>query len=244
MLKLGGINLQESSIRTLEITSQSLVQFIMILVNIFKTITGLLLVFIYHIPRLIYQLLLLSYAYVFNRYENLTADPKEHLNRAKKLLKRHNAHILYAALEIRFAVERIAQRELIFSEKVTTRSLKGYQPIKKIKSLRRMNPESKFPHIFIYIDEKTGDQFYWGEYKPLDKDKIQALQGRLGDLLHSKDGIRLGVSNDPWYQETRKFLLDSVEYLSQVIEDNTPFFGLEGLDNIHRIRINENNKLL
>lgn len=211
----------------------------MLFVNIVKTIIGLLLVFIYHIPRLIYQLLLLSYAYVFNRYENLTADPKEHLKRAKKLLRRNNAHVLYAALEIRFAVERIAQRELIFSEKVTTRSLKEYQPVKKITSLQKMNPESKFPHKFIYIDEKTGDQFSWGEYKPLDKNKVRELQGRLGDLLHPKDGLRLGIRNDPWYQETRKFLLDSINYLSQIIKDNTPFFSLEELDNIHRIRNNE-----
>ncbi len=208
-----------------------------VMVNIFKALFGFLLVFIYHIPRLFFQLLLLSYAYVFNRYENLTADPKEHLKRAKKLLRRNNAHILYAALEIRFAIERITQRELIFSEKVTTRSLKEYQPVKKIKSLHRMNPESTFPHKFIYIDEKTGDQFYWGEYKPLDKDKVRVLEGRLGDLLHSKDGLRLGVKNDPWYQETRIFLLDSISYLSQVINDNTPFFSLEGLDNIHRIKI-------
>ncbi len=211
-----------------------------VLVVVFKAIIGLLLVFIFHIPRLIFQLLSLSYAYVFNRYENLTADPKEHLKRAKKLLRRGNAHILYSALEIRFAVERIAQRELIFSEKVTTRSLKEYQPLKKIKSLQRMNPESKFPHKFIYIDEKTGEHFYWGEYKPLDKDKVHVLQGRLGDLLHPKDGIRLGVRNDPWYQVTRNFLLDSIDYLSQVIKENTPFFSLDGIDNIQRIKINAN----
>jgi len=208
--------------------------------NIFKAIIGFLLVFIYHIPRLVYQLLLLSYAYVFNHHENLTADPKEHLRRAKKLLRENNSRILYAALEIRFAIERITQRDLIFSEKATERSLKEHNPVKKIKSLRRLDPNTEFPHKIIYDDEKEGIQFDWGKYKPLDIKKVKQIEGRLGNLLHPKDGIRLGVYNDPWYQETREFLLDSIEYLSQVIEDNTPFFGLEGLNNIHRIRINEN----
>jgi hypothetical protein len=101
------------------------------MIDFLKAITGLILVFIYHIPSWIYQLLLISYALVFNRIENLTADPKEHLKRVKKLLRRDNAHILYAALEIRFSLERITQRELIFSENVTNRSLKEYQPVKK-----------------------------------------------------------------------------------------------------------------
>jgi hypothetical protein len=62
-----------------------------------------------------------------------------------------------------------------------------------------MNPNSKFHHKFIYIDEKTGEQFYWGEYKPLDKKKAQILNGQLGNLLHAKDGLKLGIKNDPWY---------------------------------------------
>lgn len=208
--------------------------------NFLKAFVGLLLVFIYHVPRLIYQFLLLSFAYVFNNYENLTASPKEHLRRAKKMLRGHNSRILYAALEIRFAVERIAQRELFFAEQVTTRSLKEYQPLKKVKSLHRLDPNSEFPHKFIYIDDKSGLQFYWGEYKPLDKDRVKEIQGRLGNLLHPKDGIRLGVSNDPWYKETRVFLIESVDYLSGIIKENTPFFGLDGIKNLYRIRINDN----
>ncbi|MHA1156590.1 MAG: hypothetical protein ACTSQK_10825 [Candidatus Heimdallarchaeota archaeon] len=212
--------------------------------KIFKAIIGLLLAFIFHVPRLAYQFLLLSYAYVFNRHENLTADPKEHLKRAKKLLSGYNSRILYAALEIRFAIERITQHDLIFAEKATSRSLKEYNPVKKVKSLRRLDPNTEFPHKIIFNDEKKGIQFDWGKYKPLDIKRVKQIEGRLGNLLHPKDGIKLGVYNDPWYLETRKFLLDSIEYLSQVIEDNTPFFGLEGLNHIRRIRINENDKLL
>jgi len=52
-----------------------------------QALIGLLLVFTVHIPHLIFRALLVSYAYVFNHHENLTADPKEHLKRARKLLK-------------------------------------------------------------------------------------------------------------------------------------------------------------
>lgn len=76
---------------------------------------------------------MLSYAAIFNKQENLTADPNEHLKRAKKLLRKNkNSLLLYAALEIRFALERMIQRELIFAEKVSKRALKEYSPIKPV----------------------------------------------------------------------------------------------------------------
>jgi len=207
--------------------------------NILKAFVGLLLVFVYHIPRLIYRLLLISYAYVFNRHENLTADPAEHLKRAKTLLSGQNSQLLYAALEVRFAIERMAQRELIFAEKATTRSLKEHSPVKKVKSLQRLDPETEFPHKIIFVDETKGIKFDWGNYKPLDAKKVTEIQGRLGDLLHPKEGLHLGLSNDPWYQETRKFLTESIEYLSQVVKDNSPFFAYEGLEYIQKIRVEE-----
>ena len=207
--------------------------------NFFKGFIGLLLVFVFHLPRLIYQLLLLSYAYVFNRHENLTADPNEHLKRAKKLLRGQNSQLLYAGLEVRFAIERMTQRELIFAKKATSRSLKEHSPVKKVKSLRRLDPETEFPHKIIFVDDTKGIKFDWGNYKPLDTKKVTGIQGRLGDLLHPKDSLRLGVSNDQWYQDTRKFLAEAIEYLSQVVEDNSPFFALEGLEYIQKIRSDE-----
>ena len=207
--------------------------------NVFKSIIGLILVFVYHIPRLIYQLLLVSYAYVFNRQENLTADPNEHLKRARKLLNGQNSQLLYVALEVRFAIERMAQRELIFAERATSRSLQEYSPVKKVKSLRRLDPDTEFPHRIIFVDDAKGIKLDWGSYKPLDMKRVTEIQGKLGDLLHPKDGLRLGISNDPWYQNTRKFLTESIEYLSQVLKDNTPFFAFEGLDYIQKLRIEE-----
>ncbi len=200
---------------------------------------GLLLVFFYHVPRLIYQALLVSYAYVFNRHENLTADPNEHLRRARKLLRGQNSQILYAALEVRFAIERMAQRELIFAEKATSRSLKEYSPVKKVKSLHRLDPDTEFHHRIIFIDEAKGIEFDWGNYKPLDANKVKEIQGRLGDLLHPKVGLRLGVSNDTYYQNTRYFLAETIEYLSQVAKDNNPFFAFEGLEHFQKIRVIE-----
>ena len=108
---------------------------------IFKLIIGLILIFIVHIPKLIYHALLLSYAAVFNKQENLTADPKKHLKRAKKLLrKNNNSLLLYAAVEIRFALERMVHNQLIFAEDVSKRMMNEYDPSKKN---RRKNTGTK-----------------------------------------------------------------------------------------------------
>jgi hypothetical protein len=197
-----------------------------------KALIGLLLVFLVHIPRLTYALLQLSYAYVFNNFGNLTADPKEHLRRARKLLKKDNSHLLYAALEIRCALERVVQTELVFAEKATTRSIQEPDPIKKLKALYRLSNDARYAHKIILVNQETGERFDWAEYNPLDLDRVRAIQGQLGDLLHPKLGLHLGVRNDPWYRETRAFLADSEAYLSQVIKTSTPFFSYEGLPHI------------
>jgi hypothetical protein len=201
-----------------------------------KALTGLMLVFIVHLPRFLYQLLLLSYAYVFNNQENLTADPKVHLKRARKLLKGQNSQLLYAAIEVRFALERMTYRELSMTEKVSNNERKEYSPVKHIKSLRRIDDNTQYPHKIFLINKSTGERIEWGKYKPLEQNQVKQIQGRLGDLLHPKQGLRLGISNDPWYIETRTFLTDSINYLEKVLKENTPFFAFEGLDHIEMIR--------
>jgi hypothetical protein len=201
-----------------------------------KGLAGLLLVFLVHIPRLIYSLLQVSYAYVFNNYANLTADPKEHLKRARNFLKKDNSQLLYAALEIRFALERMVQTELVFAEKATARSIQETDPIKKLKALHRLNMDAADAHKIILVNRETGERFDWAEYKPLDLDRVRTIQGRLGDLLHPKLGLRLGLRNDPWYQDTRAFLIDAEQYLSGVLKDSTPFFAYEGLQHIEMER--------
>jgi hypothetical protein len=137
--------------------------------NFFKAALGCLLVPFYHLPRLAYQLLMVSFAYVFNRHDNLTADPKEHLRRASKLLRGQNSQLLYAALELRFALERMAQWELILSAKATERALDDPDPVKKIKALRRLDQETAYEQKIFLVDKAKGIRLEWGQYKPLDQ---------------------------------------------------------------------------
>lgn len=159
--------------------------------NFLKAIVGLALVFFYHVPRLMYFGLLVSYTAVFERnWPTLTADPAEHLKRAKRILRKGQlSELLYAALELRFALERMAQRELIFMDMATNRMLKEYDPVKKVKNLQRLAPEAAFAHEIYLVNKATGERFKWAEYKPLDKVRVAEIQGRLGDLLHPKDTL-------------------------------------------------------
>jgi hypothetical protein len=207
--------------------------------NFFQALVGCLLIPIYHLPRLAYQLLLVSYAYVFNRHDNLTASPKEHINRARKLVRGQNSQLLYAALELRFAVERMAQWELMMSAKASERVLDDPNPVKKVKALHRINPETAYKQKIYIIDKATGARMEWGQYKPLDQAQIARIQGHLGDLLHPKDGLGLGIWNDPWYIQTRAFLKESLEYLSDVIKGNTSFFSVSDLSNFELVRAEE-----
>lgn len=203
-----------------------------------KAFIGILLFFIVHLPRLVFQLLLVSYAAVFNNRPTLTANPAEHLKRARKILNRgRRSEVLYAALELRFALERMAQRDLVLSDLASERILKEYDPSKKIANLHRIAPKAAYAHDIFLINKQTGERLKWGEYKPLDSNRVAAIKGRLGDLLHPKDGLRLGIPDDPWYIETMRFLNETEEYLSIIYRDNSPFFAYEGLDNFEVVRI-------
>lgn len=203
-----------------------------------RAFIGLILVFVIHIPRLIYSLLLLSFAAVYNNHPTLTANPQEHLNRAKKILKRGRlSELLYAAIELRFALERMAQRDLIFAERASKRMIKEYDPLKKLANLHRIAPESAFAHEIYFINKLTGDYIKWSDYKPLDRVRVGEIKGRLGDILHPKDGLLLGIPSDPWYMETRKFLKEAAEYLEFVYKNNSLFFAYEGLDNFEMIKV-------
>jgi hypothetical protein len=205
--------------------------------NLPKALTGLILIFVVHIPKLIYQSLLLSYALVFNNQQNLTADPKEHLSRARKLLaKRQNSLLLYAALEIRFALERIVDNQLMFAEKVSASTLKKYDPVKKRKAMTALDPNSDYSHRIYLVNMQTNERFEWAKYKPLNLEKVSSIKGRLGDLLHSKVGLRLGVSDDPWYIETRAFLIDAEMHLSDNLKDNDNFFFYSKADAFEVVR--------
>lgn len=196
---------------------------------IFRLIIGLFLVFIYHLPKLIVALLELSYAYVFNNKSNLTANPKEHLKRAKKLLRENkNSLLLYAALELRFALERIVHFQLLLANG-SNKMLKEYDPVKKRKNISFLDPDADYAHKIFYRNKETNQKFLWGVYKPIDIEKVSYIKGRLGDLLHPKDGIPLGISDDNWYIETRRFLIDSVTFLNNHIKNNEQYFSVKDL---------------
>ena len=203
-----------------------------------KAAVGLILVFLVHIPKLIYLALQLSYAAVFHNRPTLAGGPGENLKRAMKILKRRRlSELLYAALELRFALERMAQRDLLFTNLASERMIREYDPSKKVANLHRIAPEAAWEQEFYLINRVTGERLKWAEYKPLDRSKVSAIQGRLGDILHPKEGLRLGIPDDPWYQETTRFLRETAAYLSTVYKENTSFFTYEGVDNIEMRRI-------
>ena len=203
-----------------------------------RALIGLLLIPVVHVPRLVYWLLQLSHAAVFANRQTLTASPAEHLTRARRILRRGKlSELLYAALEVRFAVERITHRELEFAEMASTRMLKEYDPVKQVANLRRLAPSSAFPHAFYFVNPQTGVRVRLGEYRPLDKSRVSAIQGRLGDLLHPKEGLLLGVPGDRWYADTRRFLAETVCYLSSTLKDNSPFFSSHGIENFEVVRV-------
>lgn len=200
--------------------------------SILKLILGLLLIPLFHFPKLLILLLELSYASVFNNTSNLTADPAQHLKRAKKLLrKKQNSIMLYAALELRFALERIVHFQLLLANG-SNKMLKEYDPVKKRNNISRIDPESDFSYKIFYRNPETNKKFLWGVYRPISKDDVNFIKGRLGDLLHPKDGIPLGISNDIWYVQTREFLLEALKILSEHIKNNEQYFAMKGVKNI------------
>ncbi|HEY3380939.1 MAG TPA: hypothetical protein VGK32_04180 [Vicinamibacterales bacterium] len=206
--------------------------------NAIKALVGLVLIPLYHLPRLVCLLLLASYAFVFNNPHNLTASPAEHIKRARRLLRGgRNSELLYAALELRFAVERMADHQLAMAEAASRRMLDQVDPKKKIRNLNRLDANSRYPHEIYFVNAETGQRVRWGEYKPLDEARIGSIKGRLGAVLHPKRGLLLGVTDDPWYTDTRRFLQETTQYLSDRYRDNTPFFALAGVKGIEMLRI-------
>lgn len=169
--------------------------------------------------------------------DTLTASPREHVQRARKILERGRlSELLYAALELRFALERITQLELIFADDASNNMLKDYTASKKVLNLRQLAPASAFPHDIEMRHAVTGEWSKIAEYRPIDYQRVAWIYGRLGDLLHAKDDLMLGMPDTPWYRDTYEFLLETCDFLSEAYEDNTQFFAYEGLDHIRMVR--------
>ena len=205
--------------------------------KILRAIIGIILVFAYHLPKLIWNLAMLSYYSVFGRQDNLTANPKEHLRRAENLLnKNRNSLLLYAALEIRLAAERIIENQLMFSEKVSMNAIKKSDPVKHTQIMEKIDPDSLKEHEIRFTIKETGETIHWGNYKPVELARIKEIKNRLGDLLHAKKGIRFGIAADPWYKETREWLRESLIYLKERVKDNNYYFSLKNVENFELIK--------
>lgn len=205
--------------------------------NLFKALLGAIFIFVVHLPRLTSLALLSSYYAVFNNRPTLTANPAEHLKRARRILKRGKlSELLYAAVEIRFALERIVQRDMLFADKASNRMREEYDPIKQISNLRKLYPDSEFQHEVYIINRATGERTKWEETRPIRKSRAKEIKGRLGDILHPKWGIPLGMPDDPWYTETKTFLAESIAYLDELANTQNSFFYYDGLELFERVR--------
>lgn len=201
---------------------------------------GFILFFLYHLPKYFGVLLKKSYKSFYFQSYTLTASPAEHLKRARKILKYGSlSELLYAAIEIRFALERMTQKELIFAENSSNKMLDETSPVKKVSNTHKLNPDSAFHHEVYLINPQTKERYRWGTYKPLDKKKVSYINGRLGDLLHPKEGLRLGIPNDPWYISTKSFLNESRDYLAEICKDNAGFFSNVGSKNMELVKVIE-----
>ncbi len=202
-----------------------------------RALIGLLLV-PYHLLRLAYLALLVSYAAVFARADTLTASPEEHLKRARRMVRRgRKSDFLYIAVELRFALERMVDFELSVTSGATRRMLDEPDPVKQLRNQRRLEPRSAAPHRIVMVNKETDDRVDLGTYVPLDEKRISELNGRLGDLLHPKVGIPLGVPNHLWYTETQKFLKSTAQYLLDRYRASTPLVAYAGLDHIELVLI-------
>lgn len=114
---------------------------------------------------------------------------------------------------------------------------KENDPRKKVSNLRRLDPNSALEHEIWAVNSQTGERYKLGNYKPLDQQRVKEIEGRLGNILHHKPGLLLGIPADGWYAETRAFLAESLEYLESVYSRNTPFFTFEGIDNVEMVPV-------
>ena len=165
------------------------------------------------------------------RSKLLTADPKEHLRRAELLLrKNNNAFLLYAALELRLATERIQHNQYTMYENHSLKSKRQSDPVRKKLIQEQIDPESDSDYIIYFTEPQTGNRILWGEYKNIPENRVKKIEGRLGNLLHMKLGLKLGVADDLWYHETRSFLESTTDYLKERTEGSCYYFSFKDLD--------------
>lgn len=175
--------------------------------------------------------LLVSYESAFcSRKRNLTADPAEHIKRAKKMLnKNNNSNILYVAIELRFALERMAHNQILFANEASNRMIDEIDPLKKLKNISRIDNNADYPHEIYFENQNTKEKIKWAEYTPIDLKKAEVIKGKLGNILHAKEGLSLGLEDDPYYTNTKLFLKESLDYLQSLLKGYNNYFTLKGI---------------
>lgn len=163
----------------------------------------------------------------------LTANPKEHILRAKTLLNLNNdSLLLYSALELRLAVERIIHNQYTLSTEHTRGAKRKNDPKRKKLIMNTIYPNSDIDYNIFFIDPTDGKKICWGVYKNIPEKKAKELEGRLGRFLHMQLGLKLGVPDDPWYYETRKFLNETANYLEERVTDSLYYFSYKDIENL------------
>ena len=162
----------------------------------------------------------------------LTADPKEHIRRAKILLSSNNdSLLLYSALELRLAIERIIHNQYTLSLEHTTNAKGKNNPKRKKLIMNKIDPDSDDDYNIYLVDPIDGSKIFWGVYKNIPEKKVKEIDGKLGNLLHMNLGLKLGVANDPWYKEKRNFLTETADYLRERITNSLCYFSYKDLKN-------------
>lgn len=156
----------------------------------------------------------------------LTADPKEHIRRSELLLGfENNSFLLYAALELRLALERIIHNQYTLSEEQKRGSKKKNDPKRKKLIMNMIDPSSDHDYEIYYVDPQTSEEIFWGVYKNISEKWVKEIDGKLGSLLHMKLGLNLGIETDPWYNKTREFLEETTEFLKERTTDSVSYFS-------------------
>lgn len=167
----------------------------------------------------------------------LTADPKEHLRRARILLdKRDDSLLLYAALELRLAIERVVHNQLTLSVSHSKKDKKKNDPKRKKLVMNIIDPESDSDYDVYYIDPISKERVFWGTYKNISTKEVKKIEGRLGNLLHMKLGLKLGIAHDPWYRDTREYLNQVCVYLTERVNDSKFYFSFQGVENFELLK--------
>ncbi len=84
--------------------------------------------------------------------------------------------MLYAALELRLAIERLQHNQLSLSEHATINNKKGNDPKKKKLIMNNIDPDSDFDYKIYYNDPESGSRIYWENIRTFRHKRLKLLR--------------------------------------------------------------------